>query len=477
MGILQKKSLKDVLEYRKSNNGLKKSLGAFDLFLMGLGAIIGAGIFVVAGVTAAELSGPAITISYLIAGLAAIFVALAYTEVASMIPTSGSVYTYTYVSTGEILAWVTGWMSLLYFVISATTVASGWSGYVVDLLSKFNIIIPEAYSKVYADGGIINLPAVFIGFLMSYILVRGTSESTKINNVLVIVKAVVIFIFIAAALPYLNTDLWNIAPVSTDHSAFMSSNFIPFGIVGVLTGASQVFFSYNGFDTIASAAEESKNPERDVTVGMLSALLVSVIIYMVIAGILVGIVPYYELDIPQPVAYALEKIGFDKISTVVSIGAIAGLTTVILMQLYSQSRILFAMSRDGMLPKAFSKIHPKYGTPYISNIILGIIVCALAGFIPLKENIQLASMGALFMFAMVALSMMILRFTNKDARRPFRCPLAFVVGPIAFIVCLFLLWFLLPLVGYYFLAWLALGLVVYFVYVRNFSPMALKSKS
>lgn len=471
--LLKKKSLQSVFDSRKKSQGLKKTLTSFDLFLMGLGAIIGAGIFVVAGVTAAELSGPAITVSYLIAGLAAIFVALAYTEVASMIPTSGSVYTYTYISCGEFIAWMTGWMSIIYFVISATTVASGWSGYVVDLLAKMHIIIPQQFTKVSAEGGLVNIPAILVALLMSCVLLRGTGESAKINNFLVFIKAFVILIFILVALPYLNFDLWFIEPKEKLSDSFLSSNFMPFGLAGVFAGSSQVFFSYNGFDTIASAAEETKNPERDVTVGILSALLVSVIIYMLIAGLLVGVAPYYALNIPQPVAFALEHIGLEKISAVVSVGAIAGLTTVVLMQLYSQSRIIYCMSRDGMLPKAFSKLHPKFGTPYYSNIGLGILVCLLAGFTPLKQNIQLASMGALFMFAMVALSMMILRITHKEAKRPFKCPAAFIVGPIAILVCLFLIWFLLPMVGWYFLAWLCAGVLVYLLYVRKFSPMAL----
>jgi basic amino acid/polyamine antiporter, APA family len=469
MSWFRKKSLASVVDQKGVK--LKRTLGAFDLFLMGLGAIVGTGIFVITGITAAEVAGPAVTISYLLAGVSCVFVALAYTEVATMIPTSGSVYAYSYVALGELFAWVIGWMMIMYLVISATTVASGWSGYMVSILQAGGIELPHELISIPSEGGIINLPAVFVSLLVAGLLMRGTKESAMINGILVLVKIVAIFLFVFIAAPDFDAANWwkDVGPF--DESLVGSSNFMPFGAYGVLTGAGLVFFGYNGFDTLASAIEEAKNPRRDITIAILASLVVCILLYMLVSGILVGVVPYNELGNASPLAYALSKLGSNTGSALVATGAVTGMTTVILMQCYAASRVIFVVSRDGLLPKSASKIHDKFGTPYISIIAIGLCVALISGVAPLSVMGSLASLGALFSYITVCFIMLYLRIKWKDVDRPFRCPAAFVIGGVAIILCAFLAETLLMKVGNYFIGWLLVGLAVYFLYARKGSAM------
>lgn len=462
----RKKNLQEVLEKTK-NSSLKKTLGPFDLFLMGLGAILGTGIFVMTGIAAAELSGPAVTMSYLIAGIACIFIAFAYTEVATMIPTSGGVYAYSYVSLGEIMAWITGWVMILYFMTSSSAVAIGWSGYIVSLLSEAGIHIPKELSLPPCEGGLINLPAVGISVITTIFLSIGTKESTTLNGILVFVKVLAIFIFIVIAFPHLNIDLWFNHDVSYDSSLLGSSKFMPFGYEGVMAGAALVFFGYNGFDALASASEEAKNPERDLSIGILTSLIFCMIVYMIVSGLLVGLVPFDQLLNDSPLAYALDKIGSNKGSAIVATGAVAGMSTVILIQMFAQSRLIFAMSRDGLLPRKLMKLHHKFNTPYLAIMFIGIVVSLCAGFLPLNMLGRLASTGALFLYLLVAVVMLVLRIRMPEVKRPFKCPAAYIIAPISILLCGYLVYTLLVKVSVYFIGWLALGILIYFLYARK----------
>ena len=466
----RKKNIETVLSLSQ-NSSMKKTLGVFQLFLMGIGAILGTGIFVITGVAAAKFSGPAVTMAYLLAGFACIFIALAYTEVASMIPSSGGLYTYSYVALGEGFAWITGWMVSLYLMSSACAVAAGWSGYVVTILHDMGIILPKAISAIPRDGGIINLPAVLIVLAVTFMLVKGTEESTTLNAVLVFVKVGAIALFAIIAIPYFNIDNLFNNNVPYDSALDGSSSFNPFGYQGILAGAGLLFFGYNGFDTLASAAEEAKNPERDLSVAIISALVFCMVIYVLVSGLLVGLVPYNELGNDSPFAYALNKIGSNLGSAIVSTGAVAGMSTVIMMQLYAQSRFFFGMSRDGLLPKKFSDIHPKFGTPAFSQIVIGIIVAIFSAVAPLDVLGSLSSMTALFGYTLVSIIILLLRKRMPEIKRSFKCPAVYVVAPIAALISGLLMFELFAQAGVYFLAWLALGIVVYVGYARKHSLM------
>jgi basic amino acid/polyamine antiporter, APA family len=466
MSIFRLKPIEQVMD-NKDNGGLCRTLTAFDLFLMGIGAIVGTGIFVITGVTAAEMSGPAVTLSYLIAGIACIFVALAYTEVASMIPTSGSVYAYAYVSLGEIVAWIIAWMTSLYLVVSASTVASGWSGYMISILKSANIEMPHMLTRGPFEGGLVNLPAMGITALVTLVLIRGTKESNNLNTILVFIKMLAIFLFIVIAIPSFDMSNWFHHYVDYNKSLFASSNFTPFGLEGVFAGAGLVFFGYNGFDALASTAEECKNPEKDLTKAILGSVIACMVLYMLVAGILVGIVPFNELNNASPLSYALSKIGSNLGSAIVGSGALTGMTTVILVQTYAQTRIFYVMSRDGLIPKIFSKVHPKFHTPHISTLTIGGCVMLISGLVPLTIMGSVASLGSLFSFVMVSIIMLVLRKKFPQIQRPFKCPTPYLVAGLAITLCSYLIYTLLLKVGVYFIVWLFIGISIYFLYVRK----------
>jgi basic amino acid/polyamine antiporter, APA family len=462
MRMFATKSLEAIYE-SAGRAPLKKTLGAMDLLLLGVGCTIGTGIFVLTGVAAAEHAGPAITISYVLAGLACMFAALAYAELAAMVPVAGSAYTYANAVLGEFVAWMVAWGLILEYTVGAATVAAGWSGYVTGVFKLAGHPLPEAFTKVPSEGGIINLPAVLIACFVGLLLVRGTKESIWVNRCLVGVKLGAIFTFLVVATPHIKLENW--------------SNYFPFGWPGVVAGAATIFFAYVGFDAVATAAEECKKPSRDLPIGIIGSLFVCTLLYIAVAGVLTGIVPYSHLANAEPLAQALRENGSNIGSALVATGAIAGMTTVLLVLMYGQSRILFVMSRDEVIPGFFSKLHAKYSTPYVSCTLVMLAVALVSGFTPIHTMGHLTSLGTLFAFIVVSIGVMILRVTRPELKRPFRCPILIVVGPMAVLTCGYLMINLFGQTGMPFLIWSVLGLVVYFGYSYFHSPLARRLRS
>lgn len=449
MNIFRTKGI-EVLKDSAEEKSLKKSLGATDLILLGIGCIIGTGIFVLTGVAAAKYAGPGIMLSFVISGLACAFAALAYAELAAIVPIAGSAYTYSYATLGEIIAWIVGWNLILEYSVGSSAVAAGWSGYMVGLLKSGGIELPKALTAVPADGGIVNLPAMLISFFLSILLVRGTKESVTLNKILVVVKLIAVFVFLALAGPKVNPANW--------------SPLMPYGFSGVAAGAAIIFFAYIGFDAVATAAEECKNPKRDLPIGIIGSLVVCTALYIVVAGVLTGVVPYQDLNNAEPVAYALRAIGYNFGSALVGTGAIAGITTVLLVLMYGQTRIFFAMSRDGLIPASICKVHPKYGTPHVITIAAGIAVALIAGFTPIGIIAELTNIGTLFAFVVAAIGVLVLRHTQPDIPRPFKCPAVSIIAPLAVLSCGYLMFNLPAETWIRFGLWSAIGFIVYFIY-------------
>lgn len=450
---------KSIAEMRKTaeHSGMAKTLGALDLILLGIGCVIGTGIFVLTGVAAAKYAGPAVTVSFILSGLACALAGLAYAEFASLVPASGSAYTYTYASLGEFIAFIVGWNLILEYTVTASAVASGWSGYVTGLLLSAGIDPGHALTHVPADGGIINLPAIFITLLLSVFLIRGTQESSKLNRILVFVKLAAVFIFLLLAGPHVDTANWE--------------PFMPFGTSGIAAGAAIVFFAYIGFDAVATTAEECKNPAKDLPIGIIGSLVICTALYVVVAGVLTGVVPYTELNNPEPVAFALRYIGYNLGSALVGVGAIAGITTVLLVLLYGQARIFFAMSRDGMVPANVCKIHKRYHTPYIVTVLGAIFVSGIAGLAPIGLIAEMANIGTLSAFTVAAIGVLVLRFTKPDLSRRFRCPAVWLIAPAAVIVCGYLMANLPFDTWIRFIVWCIIGCLVYFGYSYQHSRL------
>nr|NSL47998.1 amino acid permease [Dendrosporobacter quercicolus DSM 1736] len=456
MNLFRTKSI-ETLRAMAEKSGMKKSLSAVDLIFLGIGSIIGTGIFVLTGVAAANYAGPALMLSFVLSGLACVFAGLAYAEFASIVPSAGSAYTYTYASLGEFMAFLVGWNLILEYTVTASAVAAGWSGYVVGLLRAGGIDLPAAYTLVPADGGIINIPAIIIVMFLSILLVRGTRESTKLNRVLVIIKLATVFIFLFLAGPKVNPANWE--------------PFMPFGFAGVAGGAAIVFFAYLGFDAVATSAEECHNPSRDLPIGIIGSLVVCTILYIAVSGVLTGVVPYTQLNNPEPVAYALRYIGYNIGSALVGVGAICGITTVLLVFLYGQARVFFAMSRDGMVPSSICKVHPVYKTPYLVTIVGAILVSAIAGFAPIGLIAEMANIGTLSAFVVAAVGVLVLRYTKPDIPRSFRCPALIVISPLAVLSCGFLMYNLPADTWIRFVVWCVIGLAVYFGYSYKHSTL------
>lgn len=424
MNFFKKKDFEAVKD-AGSSSGLDRTLSAWDLMLFGLGAIVGTGVFVLTGLVAAQYSGPAVTLSYLIAGFTCIFVALAYTELASMLPTSGSIYTYSYVAFGEVFAWLIGSVIIIELGFTAATVSAGWSAYFQGILDSAGIIMPKAITKVPAEGGFINLPALGIVLFIGFILYLGTKDSKKINTILVCIKIAAIFVFIISAAPHFDSTNWK--------------NFMPFGFDDVLRGSSILFFAFTGFGILASAAEECKNPKRDLTIAIIGSLIFSTVAYMLVGALLTGIISYEELNNPQSLSTALKANNSSIGSAIVATGAIAGMTTVIMMNIYGQSRIFYVIARDGLLPKYLAKLHHKYDSPHITIVLFTIVIGLVGALCPYQILSQLSSMGAIIDYIVVVLIVIIFRFTFPNAERPFKCPALFVVAPIALITSIYLL--------------------------------------
>jgi basic amino acid/polyamine antiporter, APA family len=459
-----KKSFDDLIaQTEESEHKLKRALGSFDLILLGIGAIIGTGIFVLTGVGAALHAGPAVTLSFAVSGIACVFAALCYAEFASILPVSGSAYTYAYATLGELLAWIIGWDLILEYAVCSITVAIGWSGYLVNLLAGIGLIIPAWMSTPP-----FNIPAVIIVAIITVLLVIGIKESARVNSFIVIVKLVVILFFIVFGLFFIKPENW--------------SPFMPFGWNGVMTGAAIVFFAYIGFDAVSTTAEETKNPQRDLPIGIIVSLLVCTTLYIVVALVLTGIIPVMEYANDQsflsaPIAFALKILHQDWASGIISIGAVMGITSVLLVMMMGQPRIFFAMSRDRLLPQNISKVHPRFRTPYRTTIITGIGVGLVALLIPIGTAAELANIGTLFAFAIVSASVLILRRTNPEIKRSFRVPMIWIVSPLGVIFSFYLMYSLPVVTWIRFLAWLDIGLLIYFFYSRTHSRLANKVPS
>ncbi|MDT8901211.1 amino acid permease [Anaeroselena agilis] len=440
------------------NRGLAKTLGAVDLVLLGIGCIIGTGIFVLTGVAAARFAGPGITLSFILSGSACGFAALAYAELAAMVPVAGSAYTFAYVALGEIVAFLVGWALILEYTVGAAAVAAGWSGYFAGLAEAIGFRLPKAFTAVPSEGGIVNMPAVIIVLLLTALLIQGTRESASLNKILVTVKLSVVALFLVLAVPHVNPVNWE--------------PFLPFGYKGIAAGAAIVFFAYIGFDAVATAAEECRRPNRDLPTGIIGSLIVCTVLYIVVAGVLTGIVPYGQLDNSEPVAFALHYIGINWGSAVVAVGAICGMTTVLLVFIFGQSRVFLAMARDGMLPAVLAKLHPRHKTPFIITVITGIAVAAISAILPISIIAELTNAGTLFAFIVASVGVLVLRYTRPTARRPFRCPAVTIIAPLAVVFCSYLLANLPLLTWKFFGSWLGIGLVVYFLFSRRHSVLA-----
>ena len=456
MDLFRKKDI-GALRSMAQNSGLTRNLSAFDLVFLGIGSVIGTGIFVLTGVGAALYAGPGISLSFVLASIACEFAGLAYAEYASMVPVAGSAYAYTYASLGEFLAFIVGWNLILEYTVTCSTVAAGWSGYVVGLLASGGIDLPVAFTKVPEEGGIINVPAILITMFLCILLVRGTKETVMINRILVFVKLAVIVIFFVLAVP-------NVDPTNWDP-------FLPYGTQGISAGAAIVFFAYIGFDAVATSAEEAKNPSRDLPIGILGSLGVCAVLYFFVALVLTGVVPYTDLNNAEPVAYALRVIGYPIGSAIVAVGAICGITTVLLVLLYGQARIFFALSRDGMIPAGICKIHKLYRTPYLVTIGGCILVSIIAGFAPIHLIAEMANIGTLSAFFIAGFGVLYLRIKRPDIKRGFKCPAIYFVAPMAMICCGYLMYNLPIHTWIRFVVWCGIGFVVYFGYSYKHSKL------
>lgn len=454
MNLFRKKS---VAQHKAENVSLLRCLTAFDLTLLGIGAIIGAGVFVLTGIAAATKAGPAVSISYVVAGLASMFAAFAYAELATCIGGCGSAYSYSYVAFGEIIAWLIGWDLILEYTLSVSTVAMGWSGYVNDALKALHIHLPPKLLKTPFEGGIINLPAVLIIILLSAILCLGVKQSSRTNAVIVFIKLLTIAIFIAVASQHVQVHNWE--------------NFFPFGWSGVMQGAALVFFAYIGFDALSTAAEETINPKRNIPIGIITSMVICTTIYIIVSALLTGIVSYKTLNVKSPVAEALLNIGFPVVAGIVSAGAIAGLTTVMLVMYYGLTRICYAISRDGLIPSLFADLHPRTQTPVTVIVITGFVIAAIAGFIPIYDSAQVVNIGTLSAFTLVCAGVIVLRKTQPDLPRPYKLPWNPVIPGLGVVFCLYLMINLADVTWLCFVLWLLIGLVIYFSYGRKHSQL------
>jgi basic amino acid/polyamine antiporter, APA family len=442
------------------SSGLKRALGALDLTLLGIGAIVGAGIFVLTGVAAAEYAGPAIVVSFIVSGFACAMAALCYAEFAAMIPVAGSAYSYSYATMGELVGWIIGWDLVLEYAVGAAAVAVGWSGYLRVILEGVGIHLPVAltHSPGSTPGGVIDLPALLIVLLISGVLYVGISESARLNSIIVAIKLFVVGLVIVVGAFFIRPANW--------------TPFAPMGWSGMMKGAAVIFFAYIGFDAVSTAAEEVVEPMRDLPRGILASLFVCTVLYILVAGVLTGMVPARSIDLNAPLASAFVIRGLNAVSGIISLGAVAGLTSVLLVLLLGQSRIFFAVSRDGLLPLMFSRIHPRFRTPYIPTTLTGIAVGLTAAFLPIQDIAELTNIGTLFAFTLVCAGVWILRRLEPGLNRPFRTPLVPIVPILGVIFCVYLM-ASLPLVTWIrFFVWMAVGFAIYFGYGRFHSHVA-----
>lgn len=481
MGLFSKKSLDLLMREAEGTTGeptLKRTLGAMNLTLLGIGAIIGAGIFVLTGTAAAQYAGPAIVLSFILAGTGCLFAGLCYAEFASMIPIAGSAYTYGYATLGELVAWIIGWDLILEYLFAASTVSVGWSGYFTSFLRDYTgIHLPAALTNapftvegthtLVASGAIINLPAMFLVAILTTLLVLGIQESARLNNLIVFVKVTIVFLVIGFGFMYVRPENWQ---------PFIPPNegtFGRFGLSGVVRAAGVIFFAYIGFDAVSTAAQEAKNPQRDLPIGILASLTVCTILYILMARVMTGVAHFSELNVPDPVYVAIAKAGpgLEWLKPLIGIGAIAGLASVVLVMLLGQPRIFYAMARDGLLPAVFGKVHPKYNTPHISTIITGGFAMVIAGLFPIGLLGELVSIGTLLAFVIVSAGVLVLRYQQPNLHRPFRTPLVPLVPILSILICGYMMSGLPGDTWLRLLIWLALGLAIYFLYGRRHSKV------
>jgi len=509
MNLFRRKSVTDLQAEALSDQSLHRALGPVNLTALGVGAIIGTGIFVLTGTVAAQNAGPAVVLSFVLAGIASIFAALCYSEFASLVPMAGSAYTYGYATLGELFAWIIGWDLILEYAVGAITVAIGWSGYVVSFLNDFGITVPPelsaargmelvqiptalagglklkagwtAFSPGLADHikslgtdpavlqhatAIFNLPAVIIIFVVTTLLVVGIKESANFNNIIVMVKVAVVLLFIAAAARAINTANWHpFIPANTGSSGH-------FGWSGIITGAGIVFFAYIGFDAVSTAAQEAKNPQRDMPIGIIGSLLICTVLYILVSGIATGVVPYTQLDVPDPIAVAADRAGMGWMGQLIKLGAIAGLSSVILVMLLGQSRVFYSMARDGLLPPAVSQVHPRFRTPWITSIITGLGVAFFSAVFTVREAGSLCSIGTLLAFVIVSVGVLVLRVREPDLPRRFTTPAVAFVAPAGAISAILLMSGLPWTTWRRLLVWFVIGMVVYFSYGVRRSKLA-----
>ncbi|MFT8321664.1 MAG: amino acid permease [Bacillus sp. (in: firmicutes)] len=456
--LFRKKSISLMLAQSKDKSFVR-SMSVMDLIFLGVGCIIGTGIFVVTGVVAASNAGPAIMLSFVIAGIACALAAFCYAEFSSSIPLSGSVYTYTYATLGELFAFLIGWDLMLEYVLAVSAVATGWSAYFQSLLAGFNIHIPSIVSSApgVGKGGIIDLPAIIIILLITGLVSKGIKESIKFNNIMVFVKLTVIILFIVVGIWYVKPDNW--------------SPFMPFGFSGIFTGAATVFFAYIGFDVVATASEEVKNPSKTMPIGIIGSLCICTFLYIIVSAVLTGMIPFTELNVGAPVALALNSVGQNSIAGIISVGAVLGITTVILALIYAQVRLSYSMSRDGLLPKVLSKVNSKTKTPFYNTWITGIIAAGIAGFIDLSTLAHLVNMGTLAAFTLISISVIVLRKKSPELKGSFRVPFVPVLPIISALLCLCLAISLPGITWFAFLIWITIGTFIYFFYSQKHSKL------
>lgn len=430
--------------------GLKRCLSALDLTLLGIGAIIGAGIFVLTGVAAATHAGPAIVLSYVIAGLACTFAALSYAELAAAIGGCGSAYGYAYAGFGELIAWIIGWDLILEYSVAVSTVAIGWSGYVNNAFTALGHPLQSVFLKGPFEGGGVDLPALLIILVLSLLLAIGVRQSVRFNTAIVFIKLIAVALFVGVAMFHIQPENWH--------------PFMPFGWEGVMKGAALIFFAYIGFDAVSTSAEEALNPQRDLPIGIIASLVVCTLVYIIVSGLLTAVVHYTTLNVASPVADVLINLGYRFVAGAVATGAIAGLTTVMLVMYYGLTRIFLAMSRDGLLPPFFSRVNSKTQTPIRVTLTSGVIMSLISGFVPIADVAELVNIGTLAAFVLVCGGVIVLRYTNPGLSRPFRTPFSPIVPLLGIIFCIYLMISLSWVTWVRFVIWMAIGLLIYFAY-------------
>lgn len=448
MNVFRRKSLESMLKSAEKTH-LNKSLRAKDIAALGIGAVVGVGIFVATG-EGAHLAGPAIIVSFILAAIVACLCGLSYCELSTMFPVSGSTYSYAYITFGELIAMIVGWCLTAEYLVACSAVASGWSGTFVGILQQFGVNLPHAITASPSKGGILDLPAILITLALTYMLYYGMKESSKINNIIVAIKLCIILLFIVLGVSHINVA--NYKP------------FAPFGIKGIFAGTSTIFFSYIGFDAISTTAEEAKDPSRDVPKGLFICLAAVSILYVAVALVLTGMVPFKEIVSENAVPAALARVGIRWGSALVGVGAILGMVSTIIAVLYGQIRVFMVMSRDGLIPKMFSKIHDKHNTPYIATAVTGIVAAIIAGVLPLDVIVEFLNTGTLISFSIVSLAVIVLRIKKPNLKRTYKCPGAPFTPLITIACCILLLANLKTITWIGFLCWLAIGLIVYFTY-------------